>query len=396
MRRVGGAALAAAVLAPFAAGAGVDTSSFRYVREVTATHPEAVVVYPDGPMFAHAADGFPDLRVVDARGRQVPWRPLPERSSASGSLRATVLNSGRRGRFALALLDLGPRRRVLDRVELDVAGGDFVGRVVVSGADRRGGPFTRLSATEIYDVGGAQHARSTTVIVPPTDFRYLQLRATGVSRIDGATVSAAPQRAPLVRRGFTLRRSERGRETLLALDFGYRDVPVDELDVEARTRRYDRPLVVEASNDGTRFFVLARARAFRFPGSHSPPVVVGAARRFLRVRIDNGDDEPLRGIEIRARGQADALVLEDGHQLPYRLLYGSGRVAAPRYDFATIPFDSPTVPGTLGRERLNAAFERAPDTRGFFRRHGWAVDAALALAAVVVALGGVLALRRTA
>ena len=30
---------------------------------------------PDGPMYEHAAVGFADLRVLDARGRQVPWRP---------------------------------------------------------------------------------------------------------------------------------------------------------------------------------------------------------------------------------------------------------------------------------------------------------------------------------
>lgn len=394
MTRVLAVAVAAAALASVATGAGVDTARFRYVRGVTAAHPGAIVVYPDGPMFAHAGGGFPDLRVVDAAGRQIPWRPLPERVVVPE--RVTALNSGRRGRFTVALLDLGPRRRILDRLELEVAGGGFVGRVVVSGADRRRGPFTRLSATEVYDVGGAEHARSTTVMVPRTDFRYLRLRATGIPRITGATLSAAPQRPRLVRRKFALGRSERGDETLLRLDFGHRDVPVDELDAEAATPRYDRPLTVEGSNDGTRFVVRARARMFRFPGSHSPPVEVAATDRFLRVRIDNGDDEPLTGIRIKARGRSAAIVLEGRHELPYRLLYGSGRVPPPRYDFATIPFTSPTVPGRLGREGLNPAFEPAPDTRGFFRRHGWAVDAALVVAALVVAAGGLLALRRAA
>ena len=71
-------------------------------------------------------------------------------------------------------------------------GTGFVGRVEVSGSDDRR-TFTLLSTSVIYDIAGAAlHARSTTVVFPPSDFRYLFLRARGIPRIDGATALSAP------------------------------------------------------------------------------------------------------------------------------------------------------------------------------------------------------------
>ena len=382
--------------APAAIAAQIDRTQFRYARGVTAARPEAVVIEPDGSLFAHAGKRFRDVRILDARGEQVPWRVLPRHRRATRTVQ--VLNSGRHDNAAVALLDLGPRRRIHDRLILDVRDRAFVGRAVVSGSDRRDGPFTRLGVTGIYDVGGARDARSTTAVFPPTDFRYLEVRATGVSRIEGAAVSAAAQRPPLVRRGFELERAERGRRTILALDLRHRDVPVDELEISAGTARYDRPLKIEGSNDGKRLVTLARARIVRFSGSRRAPIRLAARHRHLRITIDNGDDEPLARLRVAARSRSRALVLEPGYRLPYRLLYGSVRARAPRYEFARLPFaqDTRTVRGVLGPERVNALFEPPPDTRLFAERHDWVVELALALAAVAVGGVGLLALRRRA
>ena len=80
---------------------------------------------PDGPMFARA--GFADLRIVDAAGAQVPWRRVPEERVVVGH-EARVLNSGRRGDAAVALVDVGGERRVYERVELGIEGAASSGR----------------------------------------------------------------------------------------------------------------------------------------------------------------------------------------------------------------------------------------------------------------------------
>ena len=395
------AALAAAVgtallLAP--AAAALDTHRFRYERTLTPTGTGPIRFEPDGRLYAHSQAEFGDLRILDAAGKQVPWRELPV-ENVPAPTRVRVLNAGRQDGKAVALLDLGPERRTRDRVELDVPQHGFVARVQVSGSDDRR-TFTTLSTSVIYDVAGAtSHARSTTVVFPPSDFRYLFLRATGISRIAGATVSRAPPTARRVERRGIVRRVSQN-PTRLVLDLRFRKVPVDELYVTAQTRRYDRAAVVAGSNDGRTWVELARTRVFRLTRSVSSPIELDARDRYLRVTIFNGDDEPLRGIHLRAFARSRALLVESGHRGPLRMLYGDPTSGPPSYDFALLPTADLDLgrarPGRLGAEMRNASFEAAPDTRSFAAKHPALVTAVLALAAAVVAFGGFLALRRRA
>jgi hypothetical protein len=402
MRRI---VLSIALLASLAAGvqpaaaAAADRADFRYLRPLVASPGgKPVLVEPDGALFEHSLPGFADLRIADARGREVAWRQAQsERSAAPEAV--PVLNSGRQGRFAVALLDLGARRGIRDRVVLEVPDRGFAGRAVVIGADDRDGPFTRLSATGIYDARGARPARSTIAVFPPSDFRYLLVRATGVSRITGADVSGARERPRLLRRpakSVSLRQD--GRHTVVTLDLGFHNVPVDELRIAAETARYERPVTIFGSNSRQRFMPLAAARIFRFPGSSSAPISIGAHHRYIRIEVDNGDDAPLRGIEVSAWSHSRALLLEGGHPLPYTVYYGSSRADAPNYDFARLPASTVGIEraahGRLGSERENPAFEPPPDTRSFTARNPGLVTGALALAALALGAVGLLALRK--
>ena len=385
-----------AVLAATTLAAGVQQSEFRYTRTVQAEGSAPVVIEPDGPMFAHARAGFGDLRVLDANGSTVPWRTLPP-PRAAGLQPVTVLNSGTEDGLAVALLDLSARREVRDRIVLDVPDRGFVGRVVVLGADQPDGPFRQLSATGIYDVRGARRARSTTAVIPATIYRYLLVRASGVSRITGASVSGGDRRPEtVVRAPRRIQTTQSGPQTVLTLDFAWRSLPIDELRVAARSTRYDRPIFLEASNDGRVWRPVGAARISRFQGSSAGPIPIGIRARFVQLRIDNGDDPPLEGIQVTATSRSRALVLESGHALPYRLLYGAPGLRPPDYEFARIPFapSRTTVTGVLGPERTNPAFEVPGEPFG--ERNRWLVQVALALAALAVATAGLLAFRRRA
>src|SRR2546430_1890452 len=152
---------------------------------------------PDGVLYGHADPDFSDLRIFDVRGTPVPWRHRREAASpAERSVR--VLDSGRRGGTAVARIDLGAGHGAIDHVTLQVPDSRFVGSATVYGSDDRR-TWTRLSTTQIYAVGGASPARSTTALLPRTDFRYLEVRAAHVSRIAGATVAAPPEEQQLPR-----------------------------------------------------------------------------------------------------------------------------------------------------------------------------------------------------
>ena len=167
------------VAAALAAPAAVDESDFRWERTVQAAGGGLATFVADGPLFAHTKPELADLRVVDSGGRQVPWRGLPD-PAPQASKEVELLNAGVQGGAFVGLLDLGPTRAVRNRAELVMANErDFVGRVTVFGSDDRR-TFTRLSTTKVFDLRGATAATSTTLVFPPTDHRFLQLRGVGV------------------------------------------------------------------------------------------------------------------------------------------------------------------------------------------------------------------------
>jgi len=402
VRRV--AAAVTLVLANAAAAGAVDgakfseATKFRYVRVLSAPGAAQPVAFePDGPMLVHARDGFGDLRILAADGRWVPWRRLPELRERAREV--DLLNSGRSGKEAVALLDLGPAPAPYDRIELDIADARFVGRVRVLGSDRRLGPYRLLSTTGIYSIRGTQDVRSTTAVVPSSDFRYVEVAASNVRRFKGARVSGSEDRPRLTRQRHEILGGARsnGAGTQFTLDLGTRRVPVTELALSSSTPTYERPLRVEGSNDLKRFLSLARARIFRFRGSTSAPISFDSRFRYLRVTIENGDDPPLQRVRLATRGPSQAVLLKPGYEPPFRLLYGGPEVVAPSYEFARIPPPAPRTfleSSQLGPERLNEAFEPPADSRPFSERHPGLLTLALAVAAAVLAVAGFLALRR--
>jgi len=378
-----------------AGAAAIERTQFRYERGLAAAGAaEPVAFEPDGPMLLHAHAGFGDLRILDAYGVQVPWRRLPELREVAREV--DLLNSGRSGDEAVALLDLGVAPAQYDRIELDIPQTTFVGRVRVRGADRRGGPFRLLSATGIYAIQGAEDARSTTAVIPRSDFRFLEVAASNVRRIESASVSGSEDRQRLTDRGYALVPGPGdAAESRFTLDFGTRAIPVTELEFSSSTPTYERPLRIEGSNDRESFVPLATARIFRFRGSTSAPVSFDSRFRYLRVTVENGDDPRLAGVRLEARGPSRAILLEPGHEPPFRLLYGGPGVEAASYEFARIP---PPAPGTvldpaqLGPEGVNEAF--VPPARGFAERNPVVITLVLALAAAALVAGGFFALRR--
>ena len=157
-------------------------------------------------------------------------------------------------------------------------------------------------------------------------------------------------------------------------------------------------MTVEGSNDGITFGSLADGEIARFPGVELSKIALAARHRYVRVTIRNGDDAPLQGLRVTAEAVPRPLLLAGGHTPPFHLLYGSAVVPAPAYDFARLPpaatgFERARE-GALGPERANELFEAPADTRSFFERNDSLVEVSLVLAAIVVAAGGVLALRR--
>lgn len=386
-----------AASAALSASGDVDETQFRHTRTLSAPAGAPVRFAPDASLYGHTRTGFPDLRVLDAEGAQVPWRPEPV-PAAVPSRSVPLVARGRRAGAVSVVIDRGAVRPVVDRIDLDVPDVRFTGSVIVHGSQTGAeGSYATLSTTPIYSVRGAVDARSTTAVFPATDYRFLLVRARGVSDITGARVAREPTRASYEPVVATTQVTEADRTTVVQIDLGFPNVPVDAVSIRAETPQYVRSVRVEGSNDGSTFVPLTRGRIARFPGVEISRIEIEARHRFLRVSIENGDDAPLVRPNVVAEAVPRLLLLASGHRPPFRLLYGAPTVAAPEYDFARLPpaatgFED-AVDGTLDEERSNPAYAEPADERTFFERNAALVNVLLVAGAMVVAVGGLLALR---
>ena len=391
--------LVALLAALIAVSAGdVDQSEFRYTRPLDAQGDGPVLFEPDARMYGHARIDFPDLRILDSEGVQVPWRPEPK-PAVLASTPVALIARGRREGVVSVVADRGGARPVVDRIELEIPDRVFTGRVLVQGSNTGAeGSYATLSTTPIYSVRGAVDARSTTAVFPPTDYRYLLVRASGISDITGARVARDPGQPQLEPVRSTSRTTQEGSSTVVVLDLGYRKVPIDAVHVASSTPTYVRQVRVEGSNDGSTYVPLTGAEIARFPGVDLSTLDVDARHRFVRVTIDNGDDLPLDRLRVEAEAAPRPLLLAGGHTPPFRLLYGGAGVTAAAYDFEQLPPSATgfehAVDGALGAEAVNAAFEPSTEATTFFERNDGLIEILLVVGALVVAAGGVLALRR--
>jgi Protein of unknown function (DUF3999) len=405
VRRVVAAAISLALLAlvaSTAAGAAqtIDPQGFRYERTLSGAAGHPLLVKLDTPLLGHARPDLSDIRVLDAKGAQVPWRTMPEIATPR-PVSIPLLDVGRENGVLVALLDLGTSRRVVNRISLQIPGSNFVGKVEVFGSDDRAN-FRTLGKTLVYDLSGATHSRSTTVAFRPSDLRYLELRASGLPGITSATVSRGSTRPQYrVWTASSTTRKERQGTTVVTLDLGYR-LPVKLLDVRAATPVYDRPLEILGSLDGSSWLPLAEGRLFRFNGAAQEPISIAAQTRFLRLRISNGDDKPLGPIAVRALAQPRTLYVKGGSSGPYRILYGSRSrsLRAPDYDLARLPRSAlglgSAVPGRLGAERMLQAPKASVPAKSLLDRYPWLIEAALALVAIAFGATGFFVFRSKA
>lgn len=381
-----------ALIATMAAGAAqtIDPASFRYERALSGADGHSLLVTLDERLLDHARSDLSDIRVIDAKGAQVPWRTVPE-IVAPRPLSIPLIDVGRENGVLVALLDLGTSRRIVNRINLEIPGSNFVSKVEVRGSDDRLS-FRSLGKTLVYDVSGATHSRSTAISFRSSDLRYLELRAAGLPGITAATVSRqGVKRSYRTWKPSSTVRKERKTATVVTLDLGYR-LPVTLLNVRAATSVYERPLEILGSNDGSSWIPLAEGRLFQFEGAAQDPIAIDAQTRYLHLRIENGDDKPLGAITARVLGHPRMLYVKGGAPGPYRMLYGSRNrsLSSPDYDLARVPRSAlgldKAVQGRLGEERALA--KAAAPEKSLLDRYPRLIEAALALVAIAFGTAG--------
>jgi len=259
-------------------------------------------------------------------------------------------------------------RRVLkNSLEIDTGGENFRRAVRIEASDDgeqwqlvdRYGRLVRVSD---------EHRRAfdrSTVTFPDNDQRYLRitvLNGPGESEniaIEAVTawrnVSGLPQTETLepIPGGFVV--AQHGKDTEVTLDFGFRNLPLCALMLSFGDKHFFRSVTISGRNAALRteqvpledggtqtrvveepWQTVSEDVLTRFAEGNTPGAItleLGMAKyRYLRVMIDNGNDQPLHVLGATAAYRVSTLAFPPAPSGAYRLYVGNPNAETPCYD----------------------------------------------------------------
>ena len=394
------------LLAVILAAAPAATSSWRHQRRIEAPPgTEGTLAVPlDPKIYDRSRSDLADLRVLDSGGAEVGYR-LQCEDGASGPvvLQPRIYNRGHRpGESATATLDFGART-LKDALVVKTPGHDFRRGVRVEASADGESWETIQEGGFLLDVpasAGQPAYRRDRIELPAGDQRYLKVTLlpdpADPPRIDFDSIHAERTTArppllepvPLIVLGTAEDPRERVSEILL--DTGARGRPLHALWLEFAEKSFRRRAELAGRDQAREEVSLERegasdlkveretswrpltegilARAAEGTEGEPEPALYPGNRgfRYLRIRIYNEDDPPLRLLAARADAVVCRILFtaEAGHS--YRLAYGNPGARAPRYEASRIAppeGDAGPVQVSLGPEEANpeaAAAGRAP------------------------------------
>jgi hypothetical protein len=399
-----GQAIAVALVLAGAGAAGAkpareapDAWAFRKPVVVPAlAQPTFVELRLDGDVTREAAPTLADLRVRDNAGQDVPYAVRRRERLASPVPRETpVLDLVTTPEGAVRfVLDAGANRTTHSRVRLSIRDQARNFRVPVrveTADDSRAWRLVR-EAGFIYRVEGETKTADTSVSYPSSTARWLRLTI-GPEKghalpLAGASVlfgdaGREEERIPaaLVERDAESMR----RTTRVVLDLKSRR-PADRVELDVVERTFQRVVLVEAGDDrktwrgigsGAISAVDAGGVRERLSSVRFPEVTA----RYLRLTIQNLDDQPLTVNAARVFAVKRSLVFEATPGRTYVLDYGNPGAPAPREDGRALRFLDDRLPtATLGATRPVSLPRSSP----WIASHSLATWATTAMAALVL------------
>lgn len=374
------AILTAPALAAFGDLTGGGWSLARRVELPKVETGQLVYLPLDADILAQVED-FNELRVVQDRGRETPFRMMEERGQTerwqmdSRIIHQTQPEEERQQ----VTLDLGARTVGPLKLTFALTGSEFRCNADVAGSDdnSRWHDLVR-QASLLRRPDGVEQVE---IPLPANSSRYLRVTLTKVvgvvprvERVDMRSELRIDRR--LVEVPVTIVRSELAelKATRIELDTNRRSKDLVEARLEIADPQFDRRISVESSVKGGEWnSVQAPAGIKRLAGAGeiTVPVDISTANN-IRLTIYNGDSAPLKIKSASLWRFRRGIVFPTEPSHNYELWFGRVGAPPPSYDFAQLPFTtSPSAMpmATLGVERRLPQPVRVPETPPWSEQH---------------------------
>ncbi len=377
-------AVAVALVAGSVALADFAAKDWHYFKQVSlpaSAGAEILVgVTPDAELYAGAADGINDVRIVDDdTQREVAYKVvISEATKERGNVPANIRDLGYvSDQHTVFTADINQATAIHNAIEILSPTIDVRRKVVVEASDDGSGWIVLEDDQEIFDFTDEKrdfNARKMRISYPQTTLRQLRVRILDAGddplEVTGATVSYVTDipaqfvAYPTTAEPFHENDQRQVSESIV--DLGQRGLPSSAVNILTEQTNFFRRVAVESSANQAEWKTLQADGPIY---SYDTPKFVGkdititfpeTTDRYLRLTIENEDNPPLSVREIEVSGIARRIVFQVSPGKSYRLYYGNADARQPSYELEHIfPYlTTDTLPqATLGVEVENPEFK---------------------------------------
>ena len=338
-----------------------------------------------------------DIRLLDSTGAEVPYviresmrTSGPERFIAYDVLRNAVLMHSTEVEIER------PSGQVLEELHVWIKPIDAEKRVRITGSDdRQAWYMVKDDHVALQGARGDPPHQVLQLRIPRSDYRYLRLtlndsltapmRVLGVGRF-------VPERAPEVVYAAPIElpftRTDSAKRTVLRFTLPHA-ILVERLAIAVEDTLPFMRRVELGTWRSTTVSERKRARKQRWleqmgsfmirQGDGASFNLMPARLDTFELRIENGDDRPLRIRAAKAQCQERVLLARLDAGMSYRLTVGDEQLAPPQYDMAHFADELPAPADTLVHGAMTATAAIAPERPTFDPAEGWIWAAIIAL-----------------
>ena len=384
-----------AIAAPLLAG--LDDREWQYQRKLTVVTAERLhAVVLDRAIYTGAQPGLADLRLA-LQGREIPF-VLASTAGAATESELAVSEFNRvvvPGRGLQLTLDAGEGRRH-NRLRIATRLQNFRIAVKIETSDDGRAWAVARSDGSLFDFTQAdRHAAVLSLDYPPSTRRYVRATLLGWMAADAVSNAWLTLHGETATRWQTLAtaapaRLEKDDVSNLTFDLGACRLPFTRIRLESTSARFYRACDVESSKNGTDWDYVSTQVIYRLDDDESLALsFTGPAERFVRLRIRNGQDQPLTVPQAAFETVEQTVRFLPDTAGDYTLYYGNEKAQLPAYDLGMIlarraPEEAVVI--AAGPQELNPSHVgETPRTKPWSDRHPEVLYVTLGLA--VLAMG---------
>ncbi len=327
--------------------AKIDLFFWKYYKNIT-VRPGWNIIKIDDEIIKYSARGLRDLRIVNDRYEEVPYRILgPQERIVKLDRPKIISNTYLPGKYSVIVLDLGKKHKPVNSLRINTISENFHRSVSVYASDDNNKWQILKDKICIYDYTDRAkyfHNQKTKIKFPQTDLRYLKLEISDqnnnpikINSVNLEYYKKEEAKELKKRPRFRVKDNVDNNSKEIFVDLGPGRLPVNEIELFIDNEDFGLPVQLLASFDGINWRTVGNYYIFKYNTSNlcSHNLVLQfeeSNERYFKIIVFNQNDKSLKIVGLEFAASYNKIIFSASKDREYRLYYGNQYAKFPEYN----------------------------------------------------------------